>query len=162
WSERYLPYLQEVRLLPFEGHVGFTPYLHLITALMVWWRLETNTFHMYHRERTMTLQDVASLPGSPMTGDALYVEYEKETNWADLVQELLGTPPGGFLKGDGRVKMGWLHDNFYSCADVADNDETQLLQHARAYMQSIIGGFMLPDRSSAYVHYQYVLARRER
>ncbi|CAN0924842.1 hypothetical protein LINGRAHAP2_LOCUS34418 [Linum grandiflorum] len=22
---------------------------------MVWWRPETNTFHMYHRERTMTL-----------------------------------------------------------------------------------------------------------
>ncbi|CAN0885479.1 hypothetical protein LINGRAHAP2_LOCUS15130 [Linum grandiflorum] len=29
-------------------------------------------------------------------------------------------------------------------------------------MLSIIGGFMLPDRSSAYVHCQYLLAFRER
>ncbi|CAN0924838.1 Serine/threonine-protein phosphatase 7 long form homolog, partial [Linum grandiflorum] len=127
WAERYLPYPQDVGLLPFQGLAGFTPYPHLITALMARWRPETNTFHMYHKERTMTLQDIANLTGLPVTGDALYMEYEKETNWAALVQEVLGKPPGGFLKGDRRVKMGWLHDNFYSCTDVADNDETQLL-----------------------------------
>ncbi|CAN0875561.1 hypothetical protein LINGRAHAP2_LOCUS10905 [Linum grandiflorum] len=41
----------------------------------------TNTFHMYHREFSLTLQDVAHLTGLSVTGDALYVEYEKETNW---------------------------------------------------------------------------------
>ncbi|CAN0847285.1 Protein MAIN-LIKE 2 [Linum grandiflorum] len=66
------------------------------------WRPETNTFHMYHGECTITLQDFANLTGLLVTGDALYV---------------LGKPPppppsGGFLKGDGRVKMGWLHDHF--------------------------------------------------
>ncbi|CAN0919237.1 Protein MAIN-LIKE 2 [Linum grandiflorum] len=56
--------------------------------------------------------------------------------------------------------MGWLHDHFYSCTDVVD--EAELRQYACAYMLSIIGAFMLADRSSAYVHYQYLLAFRER
>ncbi|CAN0918700.1 Serine/threonine-protein phosphatase 7 long form homolog [Linum grandiflorum] len=111
---------------------------------------------MYHGECSITLQDVAHLTGLSVTGDALYVEYEKDTNWAAIVEEVLGESPGGHLKGDGRVKMGWLHDHFYSCTDVVD--ETELRQYACAYMLSIIGGFMLPDRSSAYVHCQYLLA----
>ncbi|CAN0884061.1 Serine/threonine-protein phosphatase 7 long form homolog [Linum grandiflorum] len=97
---------------------------------------------MYHRECTITLQDVAHLTGLPVTGDALYVEYEKDTNWAVIVEEVLGKSPGGNLKGDERVKMGWmgwLHDHFYSCTDVADDDETHLRQYARAYLLSIIG-----------------------
>ncbi|CAN0881996.1 Serine/threonine-protein phosphatase 7 long form homolog, partial [Linum grandiflorum] len=61
WSERYLPYLQEVRLLPFEGLAAFTPDPHLITTLMERWRPKTNTFHMYHGECSLTLQDVAHL-----------------------------------------------------------------------------------------------------
>ncbi|CAN0875562.1 Serine/threonine-protein phosphatase 7 long form homolog [Linum grandiflorum] len=76
-----MPYLQEVGLLPFEGLVAFTPDPHLITALMERSRPGTNTFHMYHREFSLTLQDVAHLTGLSVTGDALYVEYEKETNW---------------------------------------------------------------------------------
>ncbi|CAN0899972.1 Serine/threonine-protein phosphatase 7 long form homolog [Linum grandiflorum] len=44
------------------------------------WIPETNTFHMYHGEVSITLQDVAHLTGSSVSGDALYVEYDKETN----------------------------------------------------------------------------------
>ncbi|CAN0904325.1 Protein MAIN-LIKE 2 [Linum grandiflorum] len=103
------------------------------------WRPEMNTFHMYQEECTITLQDVAHLTGLLVTGDALHVEFEKETNWAAIVEEVLGKSSGGFLKGDGLVKLGWLHDHFYSCTDVSDDDETQLLQYARAYALSIIG-----------------------
>ncbi|CAN0884137.1 Serine/threonine-protein phosphatase 7 long form homolog, partial [Linum grandiflorum] len=98
WSERYLPYLQKVELLPFERLAAFTPDPHLITALMERWRPETNTFYMYHRECSLTLQDVAHLTGLSVTGDALYVEYDKETNWAARVEEVLGKSPGGHLK----------------------------------------------------------------
>ncbi|CAN0898096.1 Serine/threonine-protein phosphatase 7 long form homolog [Linum grandiflorum] len=57
------------------------------------WRPETNTFHMYHGEVSITLQDVAHLTGLSVSGDALYVQYEKETNWAAIVQEVLGKSP---------------------------------------------------------------------
>ncbi|CAN0866462.1 hypothetical protein LINGRAHAP2_LOCUS9289 [Linum grandiflorum] len=43
------------------------------------WRPEMNTFHMYHRECSITLQDVAHLKNLSVTGDVLYVEYEKDT-----------------------------------------------------------------------------------
>ncbi|CAN0919935.1 Protein MAIN-LIKE 2 [Linum grandiflorum] len=142
------------------GLAAFTPDPHLITALIERWRPETNTFHMYHGEVSITLQDVAHLTGLSVSGDALYVEYEKETNWAAIVQEVLGKSPIGHMKDGGRVLMRWLHENFYSCADVEDGPE--LRQYACAYMLSSIGAFLMPDRSSAYVHCQYLLAFRER
>ncbi|CAN0881241.1 Serine/threonine-protein phosphatase 7 long form homolog [Linum grandiflorum] len=77
------------------------------------WRPETNTFHMYHGEVSITLQDVAHLTGLSVSGDALYVEYDKETNWVAIVEEVLGR------------------------------------------------AFLMPDRSSVYVHCQYLLAFRE-
>ncbi|CAN0903180.1 Serine/threonine-protein phosphatase 7 long form homolog [Linum grandiflorum] len=67
------------------------------------WRPETNTFHMYHGEVSLTLQDVAHLTDLSVTGDALYVEYEKETNWAAIVEKVLGKSLGGHLKDGGRV-----------------------------------------------------------
>ncbi|CAN0830082.1 Serine/threonine-protein phosphatase 7 long form homolog [Linum grandiflorum] len=98
-----MPYLQEVGLLPFERLASFTPDPHLITALMERWRPETNTFHMYHGEVSITLQVVAHLTGLSVTGDALYVEYEKETDWAAVVEDVLGRSPVGHMKDDGRV-----------------------------------------------------------
>ncbi|CAN0919490.1 hypothetical protein LINGRAHAP2_LOCUS31482 [Linum grandiflorum] len=82
---------------------------------------------MFHEECTVTVHDVANLAGLVVTGDALYVEYEKEMDWAALVEEVLGKPPSRYLKNDGRLTMGWLHDSFYSCTDLADEDETQLI-----------------------------------
>ncbi|CAN0830510.1 Protein MAIN-LIKE 2 [Linum grandiflorum] len=155
-----MPYLQEVGLLPFEALAAFTPDPHLITALMEHWRPETNTFHMYHGEVSITLLDVAHLTGLSVTGDALYVEYEKETNWAAIVEEVLGKSPVGHMKDGRRVQMKWLHGNFYTCANI--EDRPQLRQYACAYMLSSIGAFLMLDRSSAYVHYQYLLAFRER
>ncbi|CAN0843499.1 Serine/threonine-protein phosphatase 7 long form homolog [Linum grandiflorum] len=118
-----MPYLQEVGLLPFVGLAAFTPDPHLITALMERWRPETNTFHMYHGEVSITLQDVAHLTGLSVSGDALYVEYENSMNWAALVEEVLGRSPVGHMKDGGKVMMRWLHDTFYSCADVEDGPE---------------------------------------
>ncbi|CAN0903590.1 Serine/threonine-protein phosphatase 7 long form homolog [Linum grandiflorum] len=82
------------------------------------WRPETNTLHMYHGEVSITLQDVTYLTGLSVSGDALYIEYEKETNWAAVVEEVLGRSPVGYMKDGGRVQMKWLHDNFYTCAGI--------------------------------------------
>ncbi|CAN0928950.1 Protein MAIN-LIKE 2 [Linum grandiflorum] len=84
------------------------------------WRPKTNIFHMYHGECSITLHDVVHLTGLSVTGDALYVEYEKNMGWVAIVEEVLGKSPGGHLKGNGWVKMGWLHDYFYSCTNVVD------------------------------------------
>ncbi|CAN0899208.1 hypothetical protein LINGRAHAP2_LOCUS20140, partial [Linum grandiflorum] len=121
--------------------------------------LETGNEHLLHVSRRVHNNSTGccTLDGLTSYGDALYVKYEKETNWAAIVEEVLGKPPGQHLKGDRRVKMGWLHDHLYFYIDVAYDDETQLIQYARTHMLSIIGGFMLPDRSSAYVHCQYLL-----
>ncbi|CAN0875552.1 Serine/threonine-protein phosphatase 7 long form homolog [Linum grandiflorum] len=73
--------------------------------LMERWRPETNTFHMYHGECSLTLHDVVHLTGLSVTGDVLYVEYDKETNWAAIIEEVLGKSPGGHLKDGRRVKM---------------------------------------------------------
>ncbi|CAN0906228.1 Protein MAIN-LIKE 2 [Linum grandiflorum] len=42
--------------------------MELCTALIDRWRPETNTFHMYHGEMTITLEDVAFLTGLTTTG----------------------------------------------------------------------------------------------
>ncbi|CAN0843497.1 hypothetical protein LINGRAHAP2_LOCUS3880 [Linum grandiflorum] len=78
---------------------------------------------MYHGEVSITLQDVAHLTGLSVSGDALYVEYENSMNWAALVEEVLGRSPVGHMKDGGKVMMRWLHDTFYSCADVEDGPE---------------------------------------
>ncbi|CAN0862980.1 Protein MAIN-LIKE 2 [Linum grandiflorum] len=123
--------------------------------------LETGNEHLPHvpRRGAITLQDVAHLTGLSVSGDALYVEYEKETNWAAIVEEVLGRSPGGHMKDGRRVQMKWLQDNFYTCADIEYG--SQLRQYACAYMLSSIGAFLMPDRSNAYVHCQYLLAFRE-
>ncbi|CAN0826600.1 Serine/threonine-protein phosphatase 7 long form homolog [Linum grandiflorum] len=86
-----MPYLQEVGLVLSEGLAGFTPDPHLITVLVERWRPEINSFHMFHGECTITLQDVANLRGLAVTDDAVYVEYDnKEMDWAFLVEKVLG------------------------------------------------------------------------
>ncbi|CAN0924882.1 hypothetical protein LINGRAHAP2_LOCUS34441 [Linum grandiflorum] len=61
---------------------------------------------MFNGECTLTLEDVATLTGLPMTGEAVYMDYEMEMDWAALVGEVLGaTPATGILKADGRLKI---------------------------------------------------------
>ncbi|CAN0918974.1 Serine/threonine-protein phosphatase 7 long form homolog, partial [Linum grandiflorum] len=67
-----------VRLFPLEGLAGFTSDPHLISALVEHWRPETNIFHMFYGECTITLEYVVILMGLPVTGETAYVEYEKE------------------------------------------------------------------------------------
>ncbi|CAN0876289.1 Serine/threonine-protein phosphatase 7 long form homolog, partial [Linum grandiflorum] len=145
WSTRYFPYLQEVGLPQLEGLTGFTPDPHLITALVGRWRSETNTLYMFHGECTITLEDVVILTSLLVTGEAAYVEYEKEMDWAVLVGEVLGeTPVAGLVKADRRLKIWWLRDRFYSCSDIKDGDPA-LLVYACAYMLGIIRPFFLAD-----------------
>ncbi|CAN0912800.1 Serine/threonine-protein phosphatase 7 long form homolog [Linum grandiflorum] len=49
--------------------------MELCTVLIEWWRPETNTFHMYHGEMTITLEDVSFITGLPVDGGAVFEEY---------------------------------------------------------------------------------------
>ncbi|CAN0919904.1 Serine/threonine-protein phosphatase 7 long form homolog [Linum grandiflorum] len=49
--------------------------MELCTPLMERWRPETNTFHMYHGEMTITLEDGLFIAGLPVDGAAVFEEY---------------------------------------------------------------------------------------
>ncbi|CAN1136781.1 Serine/threonine-protein phosphatase 7 long form homolog [Linum perenne] len=48
--------------------MDFTPDSELITALVERWRSETSTFHLYHGEATITLEDMHFLTGLSIDG----------------------------------------------------------------------------------------------
>ncbi|CAN0900964.1 hypothetical protein LINGRAHAP2_LOCUS21135, partial [Linum grandiflorum] len=64
-------------------------------------------FYMFHGKCIVTLEDVAILTVLPVTGEAVYREYNnKEMNWAALVGEVLGETSGlEFVKADERLKI---------------------------------------------------------
>ncbi|CAN0839795.1 Protein MAINTENANCE OF MERISTEMS [Linum grandiflorum] len=72
--------------------------MELCTALIDRWRTETNTFHMYHGEMTITLEDVAFITGLPVDGGAVFQEYPpKDYDWDAAIFRILG---GSFLLAD--------------------------------------------------------------
>ncbi|CAN0885373.1 Protein MAIN-LIKE 2 [Linum grandiflorum] len=74
------------------------PDMELCTALIDRWRPETNTFHMYHGEMTITLEDVAFLTGLPVDGGVVFQEYPpRDYDWDAAIFRILG---GSFLLAD--------------------------------------------------------------
>ncbi|CAN0846847.1 Protein MAIN-LIKE 2 [Linum grandiflorum] len=72
--------------------------MELCTALIDRWRPETNTFHMYHGEMTITLEHVAFITRLPVDGAAVIREYPaKDYNWGPIIFRILG---GSFLFAD--------------------------------------------------------------
>ncbi|CAN0903295.1 Serine/threonine-protein phosphatase 7 long form homolog [Linum grandiflorum] len=46
------------------------------------WRPETNTFHMYHGEMIITLEDVSFITGLQVDGAVVFEEYpDKDYDW---------------------------------------------------------------------------------
>ncbi|CAN0908129.1 Serine/threonine-protein phosphatase 7 long form homolog [Linum grandiflorum] len=65
--------------------------MELCTALIDRWRPETNTFHMYHGEMTITLEDVAFITGLPVDGGAVFQEYPpRDYDWDAAIFRILG------------------------------------------------------------------------
>ena len=86
----------------------------LITGLVEWWRLETNTFHLNSGEATVTLEDVAyiySLPidGLPFNG----CTFSSPLTMIKLCDELLGVVPDMNYNCYGvQIKFTWLRESF--------------------------------------------------
>ncbi|CAN0861498.1 Serine/threonine-protein phosphatase 7 long form homolog, partial [Linum grandiflorum] len=68
----YERFLLDVGLFPIVEVSHLVPDMELCTTLIDRWRSETNTFHMYHGEMTITLEDVSFITGLPVNGGAVF------------------------------------------------------------------------------------------
>ncbi|CAI0446567.1 unnamed protein product [Linum tenue] len=124
----------------------------LIIAPVEHWRPETSTFHLPFGEVTITLEDVVTLNGLAIDGDAVVVDIPDE-EWSEICLRLLGRVPDD-LSG-GVVRIVWLRDEFNHLPGNASQEVTE--QFERAYALSLMGGVLFPNRSGATVHLQYLL-----
>ncbi|KAF7807039.1 serine/threonine-protein phosphatase 7 long form-like protein [Senna tora] len=98
--------------------------------------------------------DVAILLGLPCVG--VPVVGQTGVQWAEVCLGLLGhTPPEGKLRGQ-RLSMKWLNETF-SFANFPLNPTNDDIEHfARAYILKLIGGYLMPDKSSKEVYLMYL------
>ena len=96
YDERYTKHIRKTGLLPFITLVSrSTPKMNpcAITALVDRWHPETNTFHFYCGEMTVTLQDVSMILGLPIRGQPICMS-TKTDGWRDNMTSLIGKQPG--------------------------------------------------------------------
>ncbi|CAN1798207.1 Protein MAIN-LIKE 2 [Linum perenne] len=118
----------------------------MITALVERWHTDTSTFHLYHGEVTITLEDMHFLIGLSVDGELV----ESEQDLQKYVETLLGKKPDGADLSGGRVKMTWLRSHFGTIR--GDADEETVEQHCRAYIMDFFGSCIFADLSGAYAH----------
>ncbi|CAN1131130.1 Serine/threonine-protein phosphatase 7 long form homolog [Linum perenne] len=68
YDPRFESILSDIGLDSLRDALKLTPDLELITALVERWRPETNTFHLYGGEATITLEDVHFITGLSVDG----------------------------------------------------------------------------------------------
>ncbi|CAN1130084.1 Serine/threonine-protein phosphatase 7 long form homolog [Linum perenne] len=151
YDPRFKPYLAPIGLDKLRDCLDFTPDPELITALVERWRPETSTFHLYHGEATITLEDVHFLTGLSVDGELVDSQRRLPTVDCDLqnyVLELLGKKPSTADLSAGRVKMMWLRNHFGTIR--GDADPKTIEQHCRAYILDFFGSCIFADRSGSH------------
>ncbi|CAN1169877.1 Serine/threonine-protein phosphatase 7 long form homolog [Linum perenne] len=68
YDPRFQPILVQMGLDRIRAVLRLTLDPELITALIERWRPETNTFHLYHGEATITLEDIHFITGLSVDG----------------------------------------------------------------------------------------------
>ncbi|CAN1182135.1 Serine/threonine-protein phosphatase 7 long form homolog [Linum perenne] len=162
YDPRFESILCEIGLYQLRAALKLTPDLELITALVERWRPETNTFHLYHGEATITctMEDVHFITGLTVDGPAVTSATPIPTDVAPLceyVEKLLGKKPQTSDLNSGRIKMTWLRENFaYREGAIRDDDIETKHQYCRAYILDFFGSCIFTDRSGAYAHLFYL------
>ncbi|CAI0550140.1 unnamed protein product [Linum tenue] len=149
YHELYRPYLEAAGLFSVLPLVPMNSDASLITPLVERWRPESSTFHLPFGEVTITLEDVVTLSGLAIDGDAVVVDIPVE-EWSTICLRLLGRVPSYVSGGVGVVRTVWLRDEFSHQPGNASQEVTE--QFARAYVISLMGGVLFTYRSGATVH----------
>ncbi|CAN1185411.1 Protein MAIN-LIKE 2 [Linum perenne] len=151
YDPRFEPYLAPIGLDKLRDCLNFTPDPELITALVERWHPETSTFHLYHGEATITLEDVHFLTGLSVDGELVESQRRLPTVDSDMqnyVLELLGKKPSTADLSAGRVKMTWLRNHFGTIRGDADPETVE--QHCRAYILDFFGSCIFADRFGSH------------
>ncbi|CAN1129209.1 Protein MAIN-LIKE 2 [Linum perenne] len=156
YDPRFESILLDIGLDKLRDALKLTPDPELITALVERWRPETNTFHLYGGEATITLEDVhfitgLSVDGLPVTSPKLIPTDLDEL--CDYVESQLGKKPATSDVLLGRIKMTWLRSHFaYREGAISDDDIHTIHQYCRAYIVDYFGNCIFANRSGAYAH----------
>ncbi|CAN1801736.1 Protein MAIN-LIKE 2, partial [Linum perenne] len=153
YDPRFESILSDIGLDSLKDALKLTPDPELITALVEWWRPETNTFHLYGGEATITLEDVhfitgLSVDGLPVTSPRLIPTDLDEL--CAYAESQLGKKPATSYVLSGRIKMTWLRSHFaYREGSISDDDIHTIHQYCRAYIVDFFGSCIFADRSGA-------------
>ncbi|CAN1157840.1 Protein MAIN-LIKE 2 [Linum perenne] len=117
YDPRFETIIFDIGLDKLRNALKLTPDPELITALVERWRPETNTFHLYGGEATITLEDVhfitgLSVDGLPVTSPKLIPTDLDELR--DYVESQLGKKPATSDVLSGRIKMTWLRSTSHT------------------------------------------------
>ncbi|CAN1178640.1 Serine/threonine-protein phosphatase 7 long form homolog [Linum perenne] len=156
--------LCKIGLYQLKAALRLTPDLELITTLVERWCPETNTFHLYHGEATITLEDVHFISG--LTVDGLVVTSATPipidaAQLCDYVGNLLGKNPETADLNSGRIKMTWLWEKFaYREGAIRDDDIDTIHQYCCAYILDFFGSCIFIDHSGAYAQLFFSICLR--
>ncbi|KAL8530157.1 hypothetical protein ACS0TY_007286 [Phlomoides rotata] len=146
------------------GLAYINPNRALIFTFVERWQPETNTFHMYFREMTITLDDVAYLTGLRVEGHVTSFvadevdDFEIEDS-ANLVARLLGVTYNDTkmeietTRGSS-VRLSWMRDRFMGHMTTG---EPYKHYATRAYMLCVIGCILFTDKSGNRIGTHYLL-----
>ncbi|XP_028096033.1 protein MAIN-LIKE 2-like [Camellia sinensis] len=131
----------------------------VISAFVERWQPETNTFHLTVGEMTMTLDDVGTILGIPITGRSVSAATLTDQQAHALVVDALGvddaeaTEELSSARGQS-VKLEWLQTKFSGCKD-SDTEES-IACAARAYLLFLLGCTLFSDKSGTRVPVVYL------